>query len=231
MRHGILAGCMAIIAANNAVGSGYVGIDGGVAREKNTTFILPTAANPNHPTEFKNGQVFALRAGWRFAQYGPGTPRIELEAAWRENSVGQFGGQGSVGPGVGKLRSNAYMLNALYDFRSDSPLIPYFGLGVGWLRTEAKDIRRNIFLPDCCTGIIDGKDSGAAWQGILGVAYEATSAISLTLDYRYLAGMGNMTYGYRAGCFPDGSLCLAQPGNTESKYRNQSISAGLRFSF
>lgn len=229
------AACMVaaiLLAAAGAVAAQpYVAIDGGWAWTEDVDFDLPTAPNRIHPTDFDTGYVVALRGGWRFRAVGPGTPRLELDLSYRQNDVDQFGGQGDVGPGTGKLKARGLMVNALYDFRFGSRFVPYVGLGLGSVRVEADDIRKDITSPACCTGIIDGKDSGLAWQGILGVAYEATQHWGVTLDYRYLATTDDLKYGYRAGCLPDGSACSRLPGDTEAKYRSHTVSVGLRYAF
>lgn len=224
------AAILAAVAGSASAGP-YLGIDAGWAWAADVDFNLPTAPNAIHPTSFETGYVVAVRGGWRFDDRGPGTPRLELELSWRSNDVDRFGGQGDVGPGTGSLDATAYMLNALYEFMPGSRFRPYVGLGLGVVDAEAKTIRKDLSGTQCCTGIINGSDSGFAWQAIVGAAFEATRNWAITLDYRYLASGSDLTYGYKAGCLPDGSFCARPPGETDAKYTSQTLSIGVRYAF
>jgi opacity protein-like surface antigen len=150
---------------------------------------------------------------------------------WRSNPVKQFGGEVDVGPGTGRYKSSTLMLNGIYDFDLGNAWRPFLGAGLGWLRSSANNIERSLNQGDCCTGIIDGSDNGLAWQLIAGIGYEIDSGTWLTFDYRYLASAGQMQYGYRVGCVPDGSVCLGEPGTTEARYTSQTLAIGVRHSF
>ena len=233
MRKLLIAGAAAAIAlaAGGASAGPYLALDAGWAWAGEVDFNLPTAPNPIHPTDFKTGYLVALRGGWQFADRGPGTPRLELELSRRDNDVSTFGGQGDVEPGTGSLRATAYMLNGLYEFLPGGRFRPYVGLGIGLVDADADNIRKDLSGTQCCTGIIDGSDSGFAWQAIVGAAFAATQNWAITLDYRYLASGGDLKYNYKAGCLPDGSFCTRLPGETEAKYTSQTLSIGVRYAF
>jgi opacity protein-like surface antigen len=218
-------------AAAAASAQPYVGAELGLADLRDVTFNLPTAANPLHPTGHDEGSALLLRGGWRFASQGQVTPRAELELSWRDNPVGSFGGTGSVGPGAGRQRALAVMANAIVDFNGFGPWVPSLGVGVGWLRGSAAKIRRDLAPADCCTAIIDGRDSGAAWQVMAGVGYRVHPQWVLGLDLRHLASARSLRYAYRAGCEPEGSVCVAQPGVTQARYASSTLGVSLRRQF
>jgi opacity protein-like surface antigen len=225
---GGLVWCSAVV-GGGASAQAYVGIDAGWADASDVDFVLTNAAIPPHPTTFGSGWLIGLRGGWQFAPAGPGRPRAELALSWREHPVDRFGSTGDVGAGAGRLRATALMLNGLYDVDTGTRWTPYLGLGLGSLRVRASDIRRDI--DECCTGIVAGKDSGTAWQAMLGLAYQFDARTALSLDLRHLASSGRLDYGYRVGCQPDGSFCVGVPGSTSARYTSRALAVGVRHSF
>lgn len=104
--------------------------------------------------------------GWLgslFGGYDFGGPRLELELAYRGNNPDSILG--------GYVHQGAVMVNLLYDISiSGFPVTPYIGIGGGynWAGYTAVE-----------------KDSGFAYQGIVGLSYDITRNMSLFVDYRY----------------------------------------------
>ncbi len=62
-----------------------------------------------------------------------------------------------------------------------SPLRPYFGLGVGGVRTSLEDVA--VVLG---TTVIDDSANGFAYQFIGGLGVELTPTSLITVDFRYM---------------------------------------------
>ena len=87
--------------------------------------------------------------------------------------------------------------------------MPYVGVGVGY-----QAVREKLDIGSFSSSSTKG---GFATQGILGVAFpiESSPGLSITADYRFLAVVGNRTYG---------------PIKLGNDY-NHAITIGLRYAF
>lgn len=133
--------------------------------------------------------------------------RAEFEVGYRRNSVDSSGNT-STG-GVASARSA--MVNAYYDLSTGTNFFPYIGAGVGAgsLRVSANP-----------TGIssVNGRDTGLALQGIVGLGYQFDTNWSGSLEYRYFTVRGaEMTAG-------NGS-------SVDVDYAAQTVMVGLRYTF
>jgi outer membrane protein OmpA-like peptidoglycan-associated protein len=141
----------------------YIGAEGGV------NWLLNTTINGNGTTP-QTGWMAGGVIGYDFVG-----PRVELEGIYRQNQLGS-----SVAPGaavnnqVGQL---GIMANLLYDFMPASVITPYIGAGAG-------------------LGLVDSNSSlGSttfAYQGIVGLAWNADTNLRISLDGRYY-GTSNPT--------------------------------------
>ncbi len=106
--------------------------------------------------------------------------RTELEFNYHRNRIDTIDGTHSqTSP---HEAAAAAMVNLLYDlpYHPFSPRIaPYVGLGVGAAHFDYEDVN------PLGTTSMSSSDVGAAFQGIVGVAYNLTNRIALTGDYRY----------------------------------------------
>ncbi|MEQ8665466.1 MAG: OmpA family protein [Rhodospirillales bacterium] len=154
--------------------------------------------------DFETGYAFrsavghAYDSGWR----------AEVEVGYRENGVDSIGSSS----GTGDAKALSGMINGYYDFRNDSALTPYVGLGLGLAQVEADG-----YSP-VSGSTIDDDDLVYAYQGILGASWSLTDALALTADYRYLAT-------------DDVSLTTASGTNVDGEYRSHAVFLGLRISF
>lgn len=203
---GILLGTAVVAMLPTAAMAGtegfYVGAGAGVNWTRDADLRLPSTSQ-ELTAKHKIGGVADLSAGYATG-FGP---RAELEFAWRWNnkikdtssSTGSLNGLG------GKSRSIAIMGNGLYDIDTGTAFTPYVGVGAGLAQVHLD-----------LNGTSD-KDWVFAYQGIAGVAYNVTSNLALTVDYRYFATIDpkfDTTY-----------------GSVKGEYGNHTILAGLRYSF
>jgi OmpA-OmpF porin, OOP family len=142
----------------------YGGVEGGLAWLLNTTIA---------------GQNVIPATGWaaggKFGYDFIG-PRVEVEGLYHENQTA-----GANFPGAalnGKIGQADVMANILYDFNAGGVIVPFIGAGAG-------------------VGFIDSQlpihSTQFAYQGILGVGWNATPNLRLDLDGRYW-GTTNPTF-------------------------------------
>ncbi|HXP72598.1 MAG TPA: OmpA family protein [Stellaceae bacterium] len=189
-----LAMCLLIAAparAQNGVPQGqttgfYLGVEGAWSRVMNFTdsasgdgLQFHTALNPG------------FAAGGDFG-YDFGRVRLEAELVYRRSTVQQTritaGGSGfppltgQTTP-IGDAAALGGMANVMVDLLPHSRWTPYVGAGVGGARIALENYQ--------ALGVtfVDQKSWQLAYQGIAGVRYQGSPAISLSLDYRYFATM------------------------------------------
>ncbi len=157
----------------------YLGVRGGATWLEDTSL---STASPNggvgRHLEFETGYNVGGFVGWDLGMF-----RLEGEVSYRENEIDSIRSGGVLlGGAGGNASSLALMMNAYYDFEMGWPLTPYIGAGIGVARYKADGI----------TGAglgftVDDEDTKLAYQGIVGVSYAITDAVSLSADYRYFA--------------------------------------------
>jgi OOP family OmpA-OmpF porin len=181
--------------------------------------------------------------------------RVELEVGYRGGDIKSVHGgtnQAVVGlctPGVvrttaaptcgapnGQMNSWSGLANVIYDVLPHSSLDPFIGVGVGvdHLTTKVDGQFSNV------TGVvtpvggtnppfqnlhIDDNDTVFAWQALAGLAWKATDRLNVDLTYRYLSGADHSITS--TGSSPLG----LQPGTFKGKYKDDSVTLGLRYSF
>jgi outer membrane protein OmpA-like peptidoglycan-associated protein len=115
------------------------------------------------------------------------------------------------------------MVNAIYELNTGTSFMPYLGAGFGRAQMKLDDVATPA------AGVIarsySGTDSVWAYQLIGGVAYAVTPSIAVTADYRYFAGLGNVSYDSAAiGAAANGRV-------TDADLRSHSVMLGLRYAF
>lgn len=181
----------------------YVGIGAGANWTEDADVKLQTPLLPSLKSEFKWGGIADAQLGYSWAS----GLRTELEFAWRWRN--KVDGTSSAAPALnglgGKIRSEAYMANVLYEFETGWGFRPYVGAGAGGARVKFD------------LGNASDKDWVFAYQGIVGAAMDLTPNLALTLDYRYFATNDpKFDFG---------------PVTAKSEYRNHTVLAGLRYTF
>jgi len=101
--------------------------------------------------------------------------RFEIEAGYRVNDLDKSGGTTSLAfapfTAGGQIKSVSYMVNALYDVKTDTQITPYFGAGVGYSNVEYQNDSDMVF----------------SYQFMAGVGYEPTLIPNTiwSIGYRY----------------------------------------------
>lgn len=130
-------------------------------------------------------------AGWKFGQL-----RVELGLDFSGYNVDSIhvNSDGGLGSRLGTLSLNGAsaspsgsvhivdgMVNALWDFRTGTPFVPYIGIGVGVASAS---------LDSFSVGghpLSNSSDVVFAYQPMVGVRYHVTDAIAIGAEYRYFA--------------------------------------------
>lgn len=133
----------------------YAGIESGL------NWLLNNGEN-----SYNTGYAVGGVAGYDFLG-----PRVELEVMYRNNAGTAAAPFGNA---TGQVNQLSTMVNGLYDFLPGSIITPYAGAGLG--------------LAFASPGLLGPSSLGAtafAYQGIVGVGYNATPHLRVNLDARY----------------------------------------------
>jgi len=127
---------------------------------------------------FNSGYNAGMRVGYEWGAW-----RFEEEYSYRHNNVpGSFSLFGFPISGIsGNRHTNAVMTNVFYDFTVGWTITPHFGVGIG-----AVQVSDGVRLPGIGQFINDSTWQ-FGYQGIAGIRYNLSPALTLDLDYRYLA--------------------------------------------
>lgn len=163
-------------------GAFYVSIFGGLADQRETEFnYAPTA---KIKTTFDSGYAAGAALGYNLGQLSPtGGVRAEFEFSYRKSDVEDHslnGGPALAGP-TGEVETTAFMLNGYYDVLLGR-VVPYIGAGIGAANVNFKE-----FGVAAIPNVLDDDETVLAYQGIAGVRYGLTDALSLGVEYRYFA--------------------------------------------
>ena len=128
--------------------------------------------------------------------------RVELDGTSMWNDYATIA---QASESAAKMRTDALMLNAIYDFADFGQFAPYVGAGVGIVRADA-----SIFAHDfedgngfqavnpVCVGTrsnlpfdnfscdYNSKDTGLGWQLLAGLGYDITDKLTWDTNYRYM---------------------------------------------
>ena len=126
---------------------------------------------------FNNGFNTGVRGG-----YEVGAWRFEVEYSYRQNGARDLVGSNfAIKAAGGDRHSNSIMTNVVYDFTLGYPITPHIGFGVG-----AANVFDGLMLQGLGQ-VFNNHNWQFSYQGIAGIRYELTPALTLDLDYRYLA--------------------------------------------
>src|SRR5215469_10450487 len=168
-------------------------------------FLVPRT---NPTANYDSGFNVGARGGY---QWGPW--RFEEEYSYRNSQLSSPGGFTGAGPFnlstgnrfQGQRNSHAIMTNVIYDFTIGWPITPHIGAGIGAVDIIDSASVSNFTLrnpigppivpasplsvaPQTFGGtLLHGSTWQFGYQAIAGIRYEFSPAVSLDVDYRYLA--------------------------------------------
>lgn len=222
------AACLAVIGATSARADGslkdqaepyralpgiYIEAGAGVGWYPTTTWTFQIGVPPDHRNSFGAGDVLRLAVGSRLG-YGF---RGEIEGSLRSNDVDRTVAGGVTYDLDGRVRSQALMANAFYDFRMGAfgGITPFVGAGVGYAHLDVS----SRFAIGGAQAL--GSDDRLAWQAMAGVAVPLGDLVSVTARYTYFDTVGDRMSVQNLG--------VSKP--IDLAYRNQSVTVGLRLGF
>jgi OOP family OmpA-OmpF porin len=156
---------------------------------------------------------------------GLGHVRVEFEGSYRANKIESETGLAGENGATGTEKKYGAMGNILFDFGS-AKVRPYVGVGGGY---------QSVHEPAASTtsgGITvsaDAQTKGSfAYQAIAGVAFPASSHLSITLEYRYMGLAGTRTFTGTATIPGVGTFPLEDDSTNDV---NHSVMFGIRYGF
>ncbi len=164
-------------------------------------------------TESEGNAAFSLGVGYEFDNNW----RLELDGASLWTDMAKVS---QVPNTFSKLRTNALMVNALYDFDEFGNWEPYVGGGIGKIRNTANVQAHGLFgqegafisNPTCVARAacaVDGDEDNAwAWQVMAGLGYDISDRLTWDTQYRYLDSLENLGFDGTTtsrGFTPDGT--------------------------
>ena len=147
------------------------------------------------------------------------TFRAEVEVGYQKND---FDSSENYNNGIytgttsfvnGDLTSNSLFANGYYDFKNNSPLVPYLGAGIGYANVELNHIRS-----DAGYGSYSNDDSVFAYKLMAGVSYAINKNVAIDLSYRYV-GAANPSFDEGYG------------STTDFEFSSHNFLLGARYTF
>jgi outer membrane protein OmpA-like peptidoglycan-associated protein len=192
----IIGACLAMAAASaipEARAQFYIGAEGGWTSLPSHTDTIPGVTS--FTAQFNGGFNAGMRGGY---EWGPW--RFEEEYSYRQNNARNLTGGGfTINALSGNRHTNSIMTNVLYDFTVGWPITPHVGFGVG-----AVEVFDGLRVPGIGQ-LFNNSTWQFGYQGIAGIRYNLNPALTLDLDYRYLAAtqptfsIPNTNLHYRSG--------------------------------
>jgi OOP family OmpA-OmpF porin len=202
------------------------------------SFIDSTDVNPNNlgltpsgnfNASFDLGGVGVIAVGYGF---GNGL-RLELEGNYRQNDVNEVTARGFRGNSGGTARTYGIMVNALYDFGTQSnwPVLPYIGIGAGyaWQEYDNVSLRARSTAGSTLPQFrIDDTDGRFAYQAIVGAALpiQSVPGLAVTAEYRFF---GTLSPEFSATAVNANGV--VRRSTVEVDNFNHSILVGVRYNF
>lgn len=191
---------------------GYGGIDFGA--DYQTTGIFDCGCHPGVETpidfELDNGWTGGLGMG---AYSGIlGGSRFEIEGSYTSNNVGGLYYTGFILPAHFEMKTKAAMFNMLKEIPLGGAT-GYVGGGVGYATTTMKGDMDTINYND--------RDSGFAWQLIMGIDIPITERLAIFTQYRYMV-LSDMSFTTDFGDFTY---------TTDKNPASHAVVVGARLSF
>lgn len=165
--------------------SWYGSIFGGVALFGDSEVDVKTNDSGSAVVEIDDGYVAGLRVGYDLGKF-----RLEGEYAYMQGDIGKLMTSTGDVDVDSDVRTNALMLNGVFDFDFDSFVLSA-GVGVG-----LSSIKFGEMISSGFTAVSEISGTVFSGQGILEARYRISDTASIGLDYRYFATGGLSDEGY-----------------------------------
>jgi len=179
-------------------------------------FLAPAKAEDSFGTfnlEYQPAPSGSLVFGWELEPENiAGEGRVELEYTHRSNAFDQAEYLDGKVSGKGDLSADSLLVNTFTVYRTENPLTPYFGAGIGVARVAASDLT--------VTGQPLSDDDAVVFAYQLGAGVDVALTQSLMLDF-----------GYRFFNTLKVKLKEANGDEFETSYMSHSVMVGLRMAF
>lgn len=182
----------------------YVGLQGGAVFLSDSDI---TQAGTSFTSSFDTGFGGALTGGYGFDLF-----RLEGELFYKTNSFDEVSAVGVSLPADGDATALGLMVNAYYDFKNKTAFTPFIGVGVGMAQVSIQDLTIGGLA------VADDDDVVFAYQGIAGVGFSVTPALTLDLTYKYTATA-------------DPEFTDASGVPFDAEYMTHNVMVGVRFNF
>lgn len=150
------------------IGSSYADVDSRASFAGGTTV--------DHTAELDNGLGAAVRVGHKYDSI-----RAEIEFAYRDTDLGSLRTSSTTHTNVsGDAKIYTLMAKAIYDFETDSKVVPYVSAGLGGMRVKGDA----SYTDDNARTITEsGSANTVAGQLGIGLGYEVSPGVSLVGGY------------------------------------------------
>jgi OOP family OmpA-OmpF porin len=223
-----------MLAQAQSVSGPYIAAGAGANWLQNTDLKgqVNNAADTKLSVDFEVGYVGVLSLGWGF---GNGL-RAEIEGNYRSNDTSAVkaggGSTAAVANPSGTSVSYGAMANVLYDFNLGSSLggiVPYIGVGVGYIWHEYQDL--GVTQVNGNSLLYDGSNGAFGYQAIVGAALpiESVPGLALTAEYRFMGTTGHDINGASKSTV-DGKVTQTNLSTDVDNF-NHSLLIGLRYAF
>lgn len=193
----LLAGLLIVASASSVMAAGpYVGASGGVSIVHDNDIKVSGVGTAT--ASYDTGLGFNVSGGYNFDGF-----RVEGEFGYKNADMDKLSGPAaSVSVTDTDITVMSFMANAYYDIKTNSPLTPFIGAGLGVLNGEISSAGD------------DEDDTVFGYQLTAGVSYSVTKNVNLDLSYRF-QGAGSD--------FSKSGVSIA--------YTSSNVLAGLRYNF
>ena len=219
----------------NAVSGPYIGVGAGIMFSQRsdirpdtplTAALNGVGAIAHGNATFQPGFTGLANFGWGF---GNGL-RAEIEGSWRTEALNRFNGFSGLGPyssSGGRRDTYGVMGNVFLDLGTFGPVVPYIGIGAGYMVSDWSSIRG--------TGpayrlVVDGNDGRFAYQGIAGFSFPLDFApgLSVQAEYRFLGTLGPSQSARLESTIGGATIAT---GRVDTDTYQHSLMLGLRYAF
>lgn len=193
----LLVGILLVASTTSALAAGpYIGAAGGVSIVHDGDIKVTGVGTAT--SEYDTGYGFNVSAGYNFEPV-----RLEFEFGYKNAELDKLTGPGgSASVSDTDITVMSYMVNAFYDIKTNSPITPYIGAGLGLLNGELQS-----------QGSKDD-DTVFGYQIIIGAAYNVSKNVALDLSYRFQGAPSDFS-----------------KNNVSIEYNSSNVMAGLRYNF